>query len=345
MYGNKRIDVSEPQPLLTSRELLQKVPEEYIIAHYLKISDIKQGNSYSSPFRDDKTPSFTIREVNGRFRFRDHGIGFSGDIFEVLQKMYGRSFTDVIKMVQEDLIKEDKSPREIVQTSPVVREKVPIVFTPVFRKWLVRDQKFWAQFGITVETLQKFDVRPLDGLFLSGHQLYMYVRDNVAYSYSFSSRYKFYFPTRPKNGAKPRFLGNTTKNDIQGYDQLPEIGEIVVITKSLKDVMVFYEIGIPAVAPNGERMGIASEVIADLKTRFAHVVSLYDNDMTGKRGAIELKNQHDIKPFMIPEKYKKLGIKDVSDFVKHFSLINLENLIYHEKTRYLNNSAGQAGNI
>jgi DNA primase len=322
MYGNKSIDISVPT-LLTAKELIKKVPEEYIISYYLGISDIRPGNSYKSPFRDDRTPSFTIREVNGRFRFRDHGLGFSGDIFEVLQKMYGMSFTGVIKMVQEDLIQEDKSPRDIVKTAPVVREAVPVKFTPVFRRWLDRDQKFWAQFGISVETLKHFNVKPLDGLFIERDgemiSLYMYVRNNVAYSYQFGNRYKFYFPTRDKKGFKPRFLGNTKKEDIQGYTQLPTDGELLVVTKSLKDVMTFYQVGIPAVAPNGERMGINEETIEDLKSRFPNIVSLYDNDMTGKRGAIELKRQHGITPFMIDEQHRKLGIKDISDYVKHFS--------------------------
>lgn len=73
---------------------------------------------------------------------------------------------------------------------------------------------------------------------------------------------------------------------------LPESGDYVVITKSLKDVMVLYEFGIPAIAPISENCYLTEAQHAKLVRRFKHVVLLYDNDRAGKYNAIKFYRKH-----------------------------------------------------
>lgn len=49
---------------------------------------------------------------------------------------------------------------------------------------------------------------------------------------------------------------------------LPESGDILIITKALKDVMVLYEYGIPAIAPCSENLFITEAQYNHLKERF-----------------------------------------------------------------------------
>ena len=48
---------------------------------------------------------------------------------------------------------------------------------------------------------------------------------------------------------------------IQGMHMIPKSGEFLVITKSMKDVMLCYELGIPAIAPNSENLFITDSIV------------------------------------------------------------------------------------
>jgi hypothetical protein len=130
-----------------------------------------------------------------------------------------------------------------------------------------------------------------------------------AYVYHFGAyNYKFYFPFRKKM----RFLHNDAAI-LQGWDQLPERGRVLVITKSYKDVMKLYEYGIPAIAPMSETLVISVEILNELYKRFDVIAALYDHDETGIRSL---------------KKYRDLGVlalwfprshpKDLTDFYEKY---------------------------
>ena len=49
-------------------------------------------------------------------------------------------------------------------------------------------------------------------------------------------------------------------------------GDYVVITKSLKDVMLLYEFNIPAIAPNSETLFISDKQLEKLKSKFKNII-------------------------------------------------------------------------
>ena len=108
---------------------------------------------------------------------------------------------------------------------------------------------------------------------------------------------------------------NCDKTLLQGYSQLPRNGDILVITKSLKDVMLFYELGINSIAPNSETMFLTSKVYLELNKRFDDIYILFDNDYQGITSMNKFRKQFkaegiDLKCAWIPRKY---GAKDISD--------------------------------
>lgn len=62
-------------------------------------------------------------------------------------------------------------------------------------------------------------------------------------------------------------------------------GDFLVITKSLKDVMTLYEYKIPAIAPCSENIFITESQYDRLKTKYKHILLLYDNDSAGLHSA------------------------------------------------------------
>ena len=120
-------------------------------------------------------------------------------------------------------------------------------------------------------------------------------------------------------------MGNVSTKTIQGYKQLPKGGKLLVITKSMKDVMLLYELGIPAIAPNSETQFVSDKMLEELHTRFKHIVLLYDNDLTGVTFTNKIRKAHpDLIPFLIP---RKTLCKDLSDFYKVYGKLETKKLI------------------
>jgi len=109
---------------------------------------------------------------------------------------------------------------------------------------------------------------------------------------------------------------------------LPKTGEFVVITKSMKDTMLLYELGVPACAPNSETVFLSDDRLSQLQKRFDRIVVFYDNDEAGIKAMNKIKKLHPELFFVMLPRYKS---KDISDFYKKYGLIKTIDLIYDYK--------------
>lgn len=67
---------------------------------------------------------------------------------------------------------------------------------------------------------------------------------------------------------------------------LPKSGlDWIVVTKSLKDVMVLYEYGITAIAPCSENEFLTQAQYDRLKKKYKQIYLFYDNDKPGLHAA------------------------------------------------------------
>jgi DNA primase len=85
----------------------------------------------------------------------------------------------------------------------------------------------------------------------------------------------------------------------------------VIITKSLKDVVLLSQLDYPSVAPQAESNTISPDLVAELRKRYTHVMLLYDNDIPGINAANRIAANHNLPLFFMPE-----GTKDASDFAE-----------------------------
>lgn len=134
------------------------------------------------------------------------------------------------------------------------------------------------------------------------------------YAYQIFNKFKIY---RPLEQEPNKWLSNCTTYDIQGYEQLPPKGDLLIITKSLKDIMVLHKLGYIAIAANSENTLIPDKAIKDLSNRFEKIIILYDTDLPGIHGAKSMRDTYNLKCILIPRKYK---IKDISDFIKEHKI-------------------------
>ncbi len=204
------------------------------------------NKSIKSPFREDNSPSFAfyVNRSNGDILWRDFGTGEKGNWISFLKKVFNeQSFKKVLERYYETskpLLEKNDTPKNYTPTSTTLS---------VTRKPFTKaDISFWEQFGITAETLVKYKVSPIKGYFSNGFPIVI-PNDEKAYCYKIFNHFKIY---RPFANKKDKWRTDTTLYDISGFEQLPEYTDTLIITKSLKDVMVLHEMGYAAIAPQSE---------------------------------------------------------------------------------------------
>ena len=314
MYSRKR---AKPPDNITLDWILSKVTEYDIYAKY--IGQFKVGMIYNSPFRKDKNPSFGIyySKRTKQLLFKDHGTGECGNVIKFVSLFTGKTeYNDILSDIVDKLNLTNNtklvSSKQYIPPTETVIGVVRQEFTDV-------DINNWKQFNISINTLKKFNVNSIKYYLCNGIVKGTYKRENPMYAYKVYNNFKIYRPLADKY---TKWRNNLTDYDIQGYEQLPQKGDILFITKSMKDVMCLHEMGYPAVSPSSESTFLPKDVLEQLKTRFKRIIILFDRDTAGVKRSRKLSRETGLEAMFINKKFKA---KDVSDAVKANSFEEIKN--------------------
>ena len=253
------------------------------------------------------------------------------------------TFKDVFYSKEKDI----NIINEINSTINNIKNSKPIIEL-VVRQWNEQDEIYWKQFGVSIKYLNINFIYPVDQYYINRNinpePKYYYNDNDPCYGYYLGqdkngvNSIKLYFPNRTKSNT--RFITNC--NHLEGIYNLDRNDyDYIVITKSTKDRLslgetikngMFLYGGVPI--NNIGVINIPHEtyrlrqneydwLINKLKDN-GKLVSLMDNDITGKHEAIWLKNNYNIIPIIIPKEYKakdfaelvtKLSIKDINELI------------------------------
>lgn len=303
----------------TLKEILKKTTEFDLYSYYLG-ETISLGHPVSSPFREDKHPSFVFfkGKFDNKLMWHDFATGESGDIVKFVREVFELTFKQAIKKMQKDVIDGNVSFSVAGVATAEDLKHLKTVISIKRKNFTKADDDYWGQYGINRETLKHFEVFPISHYWINDEpKPYSYTKEQPMYAYKFYNKFKIYRPYSPQKHNKWRT--NTNSKDIQGWGQLPPHGKFLIITKSLKDVMTLYSLGYTAVAPGSESANLPVSIVDNLKERFDKIVILFDYDDGGMNGASKLSNKHGFPKVFIPYEYKEIhNAKDVSDFYKEF---------------------------
>ncbi len=305
MYDSKRIK-KQDNPI-TLDYILSKVTEYDIYARY--IGQFKIGYIYNSPFREDKNPSFGIfrSRKSGKLLFKDHGNGECGDVIKFVELYTGlTNYNDILNRIVTDMSITNNTKLK----STKQYESKDTVIGVVRQDWTDVDKQYWSQFGISLKTLKKFGVSSIKYYLCDGVVKGVYKENNPMYAYKVYDRFKIYRPLADKY---TKWRNNLTPYDIQGYEQLPEKGDLLIITKSLKDVMCLYEMGYTAISPSSESTFISDKALNQLNRRFKRILICFDRDVSGIKNMRKISLKTGLNGFLVHKKWKA---KDISDAVK-----------------------------
>lgn len=306
---------------------------------YKKISSYDLFKAYCSPFkkvginfiselRTDSNPSCVVNLYNGDLLYKDFGDLCTYRAIDYIKEKYKLSFFEVLDKINTDfalglgiLQSNTKNYKSIYAINKDIQHKEKQINTiqKRARKFISKDLDYWKQFGIHIDTLNKFNVEAIDTF---------WINDVIYFAAEYSYVYNFYWENdvfrrkiyQPFDSFKWASNGGKI---CQGENMLPYSGELLIITKSLKDVMSLWELGYTSVAPPSESTFLPIEYFNKQKDRFKKIVLFFDNDTAGIKMNKKFSEQLGIPYIISPE----LKAKDISDYIKIFGLNKAKELL------------------
>ncbi len=277
---------------ILSVETILKYVDDYSIYSFYIGQELELGGSYSSPFRIDDHPSFSLFEGDrDRIYFKDHATTYKGDVFEfvkiMLEKAHEKRYTffDVLKQIDIDfnlglyVISNTNTTIKKILKKPKEQTRLDIGVTS--RKIPSKAyQEFWTKYDISEKTLNLYGVTNILIVHYKSpiKQSYYYPK-TLGISYRIGDRYKLYYPYETKEN---KFRNNYPKNWVEGFVQLKYEKSFCVITKSLKEVMFFREhFDWDAIAGKSENTFIPEHLMQGLFEKYSKIYIMLDNDRAG----------------------------------------------------------------
>lgn len=322
MYDKEKAKLSD----ITLDWILSRVTEYDIYAHYL--GQFKVGMIYNSPFRKDKNPSFGIfySKRTKQLLFKDHGTGDCGNVIKFVSLYTGiTNYNDILLDIVDKL--KITSDTKLVSSKQYIASTETVIGV-VRQDFTAEDINYWSQFNICIDTLKKFNVNSIKYYLCNGIVKGIYKKENPMYAYKVYNNFKIYRPLADKY---TKWRNNLGQYDIQGFKQLPKTDNLLIITKSLKDVMCLYEMGISAISPASESTFIPDDVLDNLKKRFKHILICFDRDTAGIKYLRKISLKTGLKPLLVHKKWKA---KDISDAIKSNGFENIKNWLYETIKNY-----------
>jgi hypothetical protein len=331
-FNNVKLSINNMINLNDSKKYVDKpLSKDDILKHYtdydifkMYLGDFTIGETFESPIRTgDNNPSFNVfySKINNCLLFKDFA-GKRGDFVVLVQELFHLpTYQDALHKIAFDIglthqlsLAQLNSKKEPIDIDLMRFKHTPYEIMIKKREWSLLDIEYWKQFEISLRTLKHFNVVPIEGYFNSS--FYVNTPD-LAFAYleykDDRLTYKIYRPLAIKRN---KWRNNNPYGVHQGYRQLPKTGNLMIITKALKEVMSLYEtIKIPSVGIQSETCFMKDSVVDEYKHRFVKVVTLFDNDKQGIEHAVSYRKLYNIDAIFIPEEYKA---KNYSDLIESF---------------------------
>jgi hypothetical protein len=327
-------DLTFELPVDVTKELLLSYHcQEKYMEHYLGVH-VGRG-LFKSPLRSDKRPTCAFyKNKKGELIMKDFGSTFSGNFINVVMAKFDVGYHQALRIIANDfgIVKDSKlkvNKPKIEYSGNILKEHEQSRIQIEAKEFSEKELKWWQSFGVSEKTLSLFKIYSCKHVFLNGNVFATSTDNAPIFGYYGGKKdgvehWRIYMPTKKTY----RFISNWTKYMIQGSHVLPKDGEVLIITKSMKDCMAFYDLGITAIAPCSETVFLHENQLEALKKRFKHIVVFFDNDIAGISNMRKIKKKYpELIFYFIP---RKLEVKDLSDAIKKYGKEKVKDYVWQE---------------
>ena len=312
------------------------INQESIMQYYTGI-DVTSKKLHLSPFRNDhKVTCAFYKSKSNILYLHDFATNEHINCFQVVMKKFGVNYYEALNIIAKDfnLIKGSNNFKEAPKIVNEIKETESTCIQVQIKNYTKEELEWWQTFGINIRLLKKYHIYSLQYVFLNGELRFTSSEKSPIYGYYFGKdkngedKFKIYFPLKKDY----RFIGNLTQKILQGYKQLRESSDLLIINKSMKDTMACRVLGYDSVSPNSETTFPNEKQIEEFKKRFKHILIIFDNDKPGLHNLWLIKRKYpELNYFWIP---KSLGAKDLTDLIKLKGLEEVKKLVNQFMSNY-----------
>ena len=312
---------------ISLNQILTTITEIEIYEQYLYVSiDLKK--KVICPFHQDKSPSMGFYENKNKLKFKCFSCGAGGSVTDFVQNLFQLDFYASLRKISNDFnIRNNNT----IYTNAVQSKQQELVYKkpetniiPILKPFNAIDAEYWNSYHIELPMLLEYNISACQRVIVVKENKptisMEYSKDNPIYCYDINKKYKIY---RPLDKTGYKWLNTTSKNDIQGMNQLPESGDLLFMTSSMKDLLVLKLLGYSAIALESEAAKINPRIFDYLKACFKNIIIFYDNDAPGIKYGKTTSEDLDIPYLYLPEG----EYKDISDYAKGRGLNKSSELI------------------
>ena len=324
------------QPRITKDFILSKINQESIMQYYTG-QDVNSKKLYTSVLRADRRVTCGYyKSKSGVLYLHDFATNEHLDCWNVVMRLYNCNFYKALDIIAKDfnLIDNSEVHNKVPLKVPSLKETESAKIQVQIKDFTEEELNWWNDFGINKKLLKKYHVFSVLHVFLNGQLKFTSSDKFPIFGYYFGKdkngdeKWKIYFPTREEF----RFLGNLNKKILQGYKQLNNESDILIINKSMKDTIACRALGFDSVSPNSETTFLLDEQVEEFKSRFKHILIMFDNDKPGLHNLWRIRKQYpELNYFYLP---KSLGAKDLTDLIKLIGFDKVKELVNKFMSNY-----------
>ena len=316
------------KPTITKDFILSKVNQESIMQHYTG-QDVNSKKLFTSVLRSDNHVTVAYyKSKSGILYMHDFATNEHLDCWNVVMRLFNCSYYKALDIIAKDFgIISGEHKISTFKVIPEIKETESAKIQVQIKEFTKEELDWWLQFGINKKLLKKYHVYSLQYVFLNGELKFTSSIRCPIYGYYFGKdkngedKFKIYFPFKQDY----RFIGNLTQKILQGYKQLRDSSDLLIINKSMKDTMACRVLGFDSVSPNSETTFPNEKQIEEFKSRFKHILVMFDNDKPGLHNLWLIRKKYpELNYFWIP---KELGAKDLTDLIKLVGLDKVKELV------------------
>lgn len=323
------------KPTITKDFILSKVNQESIMQHYTG-QDVNSKKLFTSVLRTDNHITVGYyKSRSGILYMHDFATNEHLDCWNVVMKLFNCSYYQALDIIAKDFgLIEGNHQISTFKVIPEIKETESAKIQVQIKDYTQEELDWWLQFGINKKLLKKYHVYSIQHVFLNGELKFTSSLKCPIYGYYFGKdkngedKFKIYFPFKQDY----RFIGNLTQKILQGYKQLRDSSDLLIINKSMKDTMACRALGFDSVSPNSETTFPNEKQIEEFKKRFKHILVIFDNDKPGLHNLWLIRKKYpELNYFWIP---KELGAKDLTDLIKLIGLDKVKELTNQFMSNY-----------
>ena len=258
---------------------------KYYLGNTYRIGDVIKSPFPSNVRKPDSKPSFTTKRYGDRIVWKDFAIdsmeGYGPIGFVCL--MEGLSRDNAVKYIYDVILK--NKPRNKSKSIEDQFEYISSIKTPLVFEYQMpgpEHYQYYSRLSVHPNLLYLYKIFALTKIIKDDNPFWNAKLGCIGFYKRIGKGNKAYMPFNSNYYPRLSKVIHQGIDILEGYDELPPFGKLLIITKSLKDVIFLRQAGYFAVATSGETsFNILSLYAWELSERFEDVVAWGDPDKAG----------------------------------------------------------------